>query len=141
MNFVKSDAHLVRRDLILARFLINEHNSNFIPKAKVKRLGLVNDAKNLTFTIPQKRFVKLKSSTENILNQKSLIPKHLAKIAGQLSSMQLALGPIIQFCLRNNYRNISNRFSSHETKGISKETEDKLKMLAEKHKFLERLQI
>ena len=54
-------------------------------------MGVIIDNINLTFTIPQEKNVKLKSSVENIFNQKSVTPKHLVKIAGQLSSMRLAL--------------------------------------------------
>ena len=42
-----------------------------------------------------KKIVKLKSSIEKVLNQKSVNPKNLAKITGQLSSMHPALVPIV----------------------------------------------
>ena len=57
----------------------------------------------------------------------SVTPKQLAKITGKLSSMHLALGPIVRLFSRNIYHDIEIRFSWHEAKGVSKETEDELK--------------
>ena len=54
-------------------------------------------------------------------------PKQLAKVTGKLSSMHLALGPIVRLFSRNIYHDIESRFSWHEAKCISKETADKLK--------------
>lgn len=57
----------------------------------------------------------------------SVTPKQLAKITGKLSSMHVALGPIVRLFSRNIYHDIESRFSWHEAKCISKETADKLK--------------
>ena len=70
---------------------------------------------NLIFTTPQEKIVKVKSSIENVLNQKSVTPIHLEKIAGQLSPTHLALGLIVRFFSRNIY-DVESRFSWHETK-------------------------
>ena len=42
-------------------------------------------------------------------------------------TMHLTLGTIIQLFSRNIYHDIEIRFSWHEAKGVSKETEDELK--------------
>ena len=57
----------------------------------------------------------------------SVTPKQLAKITGKLSSLHLALGPIVRLFSRNIYHDIESRCSWHEAKCISNETEDKLK--------------
>ena len=56
--------------------------------------AVIIDAINLIFTIRQGEIVELKSSIKNVLKQKSVTPKHLAKIAEQFSYMYLVLGPI-----------------------------------------------
>ena len=61
-----------------------------------------------------------------MLNQKSVTPKHLAKIAGELSSAQLVLGPIVRLLPGKIYHDIESRFSWLETKAISKENEKEI---------------
>ena len=56
----------------------------FLKQNKTKQkewLGGIIDAINLIFTTPQQQIFKLKSSIKNVLNQKSITPKYLAKIA------------------------------------------------------------
>ena len=62
------------------------------------------------------------------LNQKTDTRKHLAKIPGRLSSMHVALGLIVRLFFKEYLSRYESRFSWHETKGISKETEDKQKL-------------
>ena len=62
------------------------------------------------------------------MNQKSVTLKHLANMAGQLSTMHLGLCPIV--IARNIYHDVDSRFSWHKTKSITsitKETKKKLK--------------
>ena len=75
---------------------MNEDNRNFIPKTKQKWLGVITDTIKLISAIHKWEIAKLKSSIENVLNQKSLTPKLLAKLAGQFSYVHMALGPIVQ---------------------------------------------
>ena len=58
--------------------------------------------------------------------QNVLTPKQLAKITGQLSSMYLAIGPLVRLFTRNMYHEIENRASWYEPKIISEETKDEL---------------
>ena len=67
-----------------------------------------------------------KCSIENMLNQKSVTPKHLAKIPGELSSAQLVLGLIVRLFSGKIYHDIESRFSWLETKAISKENEKEI---------------
>ena len=60
------------------------------------------------------------------MTQNLLTPKQLAKLTGQLSSMHLAIGPLLYLLTRNMYHEIENRTSWYEPKIISKETKDKL---------------
>ena len=58
--------------------------------------------------------------------QNVLTRKQLAKIARQLSSKHLAIGPLVRLFTRNMYHEIENRTSWYEPKSISKETKDEL---------------
>ena len=75
----------------LSGFVINEDECSFIAISKEKWFGVNINNTSLTFTVLPEKIGKLKFSNENISNQSSVTPK----IAGQLSSMHLALGLII----------------------------------------------
>ena len=80
----------------------------------------------MTFTVPSEKNSKLLAGKKNIFMQNVLTPKQLVKITGQLSSMRLAIGPLVRLFTRKMYHEIENRVSSYEPKIISEETEDKL---------------
>ena len=52
--------------------------------------------------------------------QTVLTPKQLAKITGQVSSMPLAIGPLVHLFTKNMYHKIENRTSWYEPKIISR---------------------
>ena len=52
--------------------------------------------------------------------QTVLTPKQLAKITGQVSSMPLAIGPLVHLFTKNMYHKIENRTCWYEPKIISK---------------------
>ena len=76
----------------------------------------------MTVTVPSEKINKLVADIKNILMQNVLTPKQLAKITGQLSSMHLAIGPLVRLFKRKVYHEIENRVSWYEPKIISKET-------------------
>ena len=90
-------------------YVINNEKSDFNPKTKGKWLGTVIDTRELTFTIPQEKIAKLLEDITSYLNQDFLTPKQLSKVAGQLSSMHLAIGPIVRLFTRNMYRFIKKK--------------------------------
>ena len=56
----------------------------------------------MTFTVPSEKINKLLADIKNILMQNVLTPKQLAQITGQLSSIHLAIGPLVRcFCEEN----------------------------------------
>ena len=59
--------------------------------------------------------------------QNVLTPKQMAKMTGQLSSMDLAIGPPVCLFTKNMYHKIENRVSWYESKIISKKTKEELK--------------
>ena len=122
----KSVREIVRHDLLSAGFVINNEKSDFNPKTKGKWLGTVIDTRELTFTIPQEKIAKLLEDITTYLNQDFLTPKQLSKVAGQLSSMHLAIGPLVRLFTRNMYRFIEKRISWFEQKLVSKNVKEEL---------------
>ena len=55
-----------------------------------------------------------------------MTPKQLSKVAGQLSSMHLAIGPLVRLFTRNMYRFIEKRISWFEQKLVSKNVKEEL---------------
>ena len=65
----------------------------------------------MTFIVPSEKINKFLVDIKNILTQNVLTPKRLAKVTGQLSSMDLAIGPLLRLFTRNIYRKIEDRTS------------------------------
>ena len=82
----------------------------------------------MAFTVLSEKINKLLADVKNILMQNVLTPKKLAKITGQLSSMYLAIGPLMRLFTWNMYHEIENRFSWYEPTIISKETKVELEL-------------
>ena len=59
------------------------------------------DTRELTFTVPQEKITRLLEDVTMHLNQEFLTPKQLSKVAGQLSSMYLAIGSLVRLFTRN----------------------------------------
>ena len=121
-ELTKRASELVKDDLVSAGFVVNTEESDFNSKTKRNWLGTIIDNIEMTFTVPSEKINKLLADIKNILMQNVLIPKQLAKITGQLSSMHLAIGSLVHLFTRNMYHETENRVSWYEPKIISKET-------------------
>ena len=113
-ELAKTASELVKNDLVSAGFVINVEKSDFKPKMKEKSLGTIIDTIEMTFTAPSEKNHKLLADIKNILMQNVLTPKQLAKITGQLSSVRLAIGPLVRLFTGNMYHEIENRTSWYE---------------------------
>ena len=65
----------------------------------------------MTFSVHSEKINTLLAYIKNILMQNILTPKQLAKITGQLSSMPLAIGPMVHHFTRKMHHKIENRVS------------------------------
>ena len=61
------------------------------------------------------------------LNQEFLTPEQLSEVVGQLSSMHLAIGPLVRLFNRNMYLFTQKRISWYEQKIASKSVKEELK--------------
>ena len=57
-ELAKEAAVQIEADLIRAGFAINREKSNFTPKQRGQWLGIVINTKNMTFSIPEDKYVK-----------------------------------------------------------------------------------
>ena len=81
----------------------------------------------MTFTVPSEKIKKpLADSKKPFLIQNVLTLKQVANITGQVSSMHLAIGPLVRLFMRNMYHEIENRTCWYEPKIVNKETKDEL---------------
>ena len=101
----------VFHDITMSGFMINVEKSDFQPKQTGEWLGTIIDTRDMTFTIPERKIKKLKLNITSSLRQKLSSAKQISKIAGQVSSMYLAIGPLVRLFTRHMYRLIESRVS------------------------------
>ena len=109
-----------------AGFVINKKKSNLVPVREGKWLGTIINTKKMTFSVPLEKLSKLIFRINNVCSQKLCSAKQLAKIAGYLSSMHMALGPIVRLFTRNLYRLIESRQTWYEPMLLTSEAKNKL---------------
>ena len=114
------------KDLHDAGFKINWDKSDFEPKQKGRWLGINIDTKNMVFTVPADKLEKLKTNIRNVACNTSAMPKQLAGIAGQLSAMHLALGPVVRLFTRHLYRNIDQCDSWYQRVEVTSESREEM---------------
>ena len=113
-KLTKNAAEKIESDLTRAGFTINKEKSDLIPKQKRKWLGVIIDTKSMSFYVPEEKIIKLKQEITKTLSQKTSTPKELAKLAGTLSSMHMAIGPSVRLFTRSMYRQIACAASWHQ---------------------------
>ena len=92
-------------------YVINNEKSDFNPKTKGKWLDTSIDIWELTLTAPQEKIAKLLENITTYLNQEFVTSKLLLMVAGQFSSMHLAIGPSVQLFTKNMHYFIQKRIS------------------------------
>ena len=83
----------VRRDLGQAGMDINEEKSRLVPTQKGEWLGICIDTIKMEYTVPQRKIVELLKLLQKATSKKELTPRFVAKIAGKLIAMSIAIGP------------------------------------------------
>ena len=116
---------IIISDLEKSGFVINRSKSDLVPTQTGKWLGLIVDTKN-AFFVPQNKARNFLRKIDLLLRQKLCSAKQLSKIAGHLSSMHLALGPMVWLFTRHMYRQIESRYTWHAPIQLSTETIDQL---------------
>ena len=125
-EFTEHVAKIVLKDLREGGWQVNFTKSCLKPMQSGKWLGIEIDTSTSTFRVPQEKIKKLLSNIKQILSQTYSTPKQLSRIAGQVASMHLALGPIVRLFTRNLYRLIESRITWYEPIVLTNEAIEEL---------------
>ena len=98
-----------RKELSLSGLLCNEEKSHWTPMQIGEWLGLVIDSISMSFRIPEKKVSKLKGLLDSAIQAGYSSFRELARIAGSIISVALAVGPISRLLTRQMYFAIETR--------------------------------
>ena len=70
-------------------------------------LGFLINTREMTFTVPSEKVARLRTKLKSALKNLRITARNLTSIAGELSSMQLAVGPITRLQTRALYATIA----------------------------------
>ena len=87
----RAASNIQRSDLASAGFVTNEEKSNWEPVQIGEWLGFLINTIRLTFQIPPKKLEKLRSSLELLVNDGHSTYRSLARLAGFIVSLSLAV--------------------------------------------------
>jgi hypothetical protein len=99
-------ADKVLRDCALAHIAVNQGKSQLDPVQRLQHLGFLVDLQAGTFAVPVPRWEALQAGIAALLAAPRAPIHRLARVAGQLVSMGLALGPVTRLFTRGMYADI-----------------------------------
>ena len=123
----KAASFIERKDLALSGLKENEKKSVWEPMQIGQWLGIIIDTIKMNFQVPSKKIDKLKHAITNALSSPFVVIKDLARIAGYLVSMTIALGPIARLFTRQMYIAIARRNSWRDSVLVSEPIAQELK--------------
>ena len=103
------------KDHTLSSFTKNDGKCHWQPMQIGEWLGLIINTVNFHFEIPPRKIEKIKKSIEFILSSIYVSFRELAKIAGFINSVYLAVGPPVRLFSRQLFHAISQRGSWSES--------------------------
>ena len=106
-NKTTEEMNLIVKDLQSAGLTLNTKKCVLIQRSEW--LGFIIDTIKMEFSIPHRKISHLEKLIENILNGNFVTPKQISRIAGQIISMSLAIGPITNLFTRQMYKFIESR--------------------------------
>jgi len=69
-------------------------------------LGFVTDTIKMQFRVPPKKIAKLKSNLDSMISSGSVTFRELARVAGFINALYLAVGPIARLFMRQMHATI-----------------------------------
>ena len=100
-----------KNDLCLSGFSSNEEKCHWAPMQIGEWLGMIINTVKFQFQIPPRKIEKVKKSIECALTLKHVSYRELAKIAGFINSLYLAVDPPVRLFSRQLFFTISQRDS------------------------------
>lgn len=105
-------AERVKMDIQSSGFVINKDKSQWIPAQSVELLGFVMDLKEGKFRVPTHRMDALRRLIDTVIKDNYFVSaRMLARVAGSLVSMMLAMGPVVRLWTRAIYTDICQALS------------------------------
>ena len=123
----KAASVIQRRDLSHSGLKVNEEKTDWQPRQIGQWLGFIIDTIRMTFQVPPKKLEKSKRAISDVLNSSTVSLRNIARIAGYLVSMTMALGPIGRLFTRQMYYVIACRESWQDVVTISEPVAQELK--------------
>lgn len=99
----------IMRDLCNAGWLISATKVKLTPTQVIVHLGMVICTRSGVFRVPKSRMKRLVESVHEVLKSGKVRTKQLSRIAGQIQSFALAMGPVVAFYTRYMYFSIEDR--------------------------------
>ena len=102
----------VRQDIHDSGFVANNEKSQWDPVQCGELLGFIINLATGLFTVPERLVLVFMDMLKRIMNNSFIVPaRHLAQLSGSLSSMGLALGPLVRLWTRELYQAIQQSTS------------------------------
>ena len=93
-----------------------------MPKQVGKWLGTIINTRNRTFSVPPEKVSSLGRHIRETLQQETVTPKNLAMLTATLSSMSLAIGPLVKLLTRSIYHQIATALSWYQPIILNRKT-------------------
>ena len=100
---------LHQKDLKLGGLKLNREKSMLEPMQVGQWLGFLIDTIKMQFRVPPKKIDKLKSNLDSMISSGSATFRGLARVAGFINSLYLAVGPIARLFTRQMHATIQAR--------------------------------
>ena len=113
-------------DLKAAGFVPHPEKCCWTPSQEVEMLGMQFNLKNDCIKVTEKRVVKLKHCLQIVKHSTVVSAREVARLAGYLLSMSLAVGPVCRLHTRAMYRFIESRTSWSACRPLTKEVADEV---------------
>ena len=107
--FAQAASIIQRKDLGSSGFVVNEDKSCWSPRQIGEWLGFVINTILMQFQDPYKKVANLKTILHSAIQDGFVTFRNLAKIAGSVNSIYLAVGPIAQLLTRQMYAATDSR--------------------------------
>ena len=104
-----------RKELSSSGLLCNQEKSHRTPMQIGKWLSFVIDSISMSFRIPEKKVSKLKGTLDSVIQVGYSSFHELARIAGSIISVALAVGPISRLLTRQMYFAIEVSMGQHNS--------------------------
>ena len=121
-----SESSRVQRDLQCAGFVVNVEKSVWDPKPDTEWLGFIIDLAKGEFSVPDRKFVKLRSQLQETLGLQLMPARKLASLI-KIISMSLALGPVTRLMTRSLYATLNSRVAWCQKLLLTPEAVEELK--------------